>query len=160
MLRDLLYLPFLLLWPTWLRRVAVDDGFRLELRRSRQFAQTYQGGISESEKSERFGHLAENVRLLNARVWRSLGLIMAALAAALAVDWIMSALALTFTEWGASLVQALSLVAFVWATLGLGGWPIQTIKGDSFAERLDRLWFRLLYAIGTFLGGLGWLAAR
>ncbi len=160
MLRDLLRLPFLLFRPVWLKSPAVEDGFRQELRRSHQFAETYKDGISESEKWTRFGHLAENALLLNKRIWHSFGLIVTALAAALGVHWAMGSLGFVFTKSGVLLLQALSLIAFVWATLGLGGWPIQTISGDTMPERLDRLWFRVLYAVGAFLGGLGWLAVR
>ena len=45
--------------------------------------------------------------------------------------------------WGAGVL--------LWATLGRGGWPIQTLKGDTPHERADLLIFKALYVFGTFL---------
>lgn len=52
-----------------------------------------------------------------------------------------------------SVLALASVVAFAWATLARLGWAAQTIKGDSAVERIDEVWFRILYWLGTLLAG-------
>ena len=44
-----------------------------------------------------------------------------------------------------------AIAFFLWATLGSPGWAIQTIDGNSSAEACDRLIYRSLHCLGTFL---------
>lgn len=57
-----------------------------------------------------------------------------------------------------SLVPSLGLLSgmagvflVLWATLGVLGWEIQTVKGRTLPEELNKFWFRLLYFLGTVL---------
>jgi hypothetical protein len=47
-----------------------------------------------------------------------------------------------------------SVSCFSWATLARLGWRSQSIKGDTAIERVDDVWFRMLYWLGTFLATL------
>ena len=48
-------------------------------------------------------------------------------------------------------VQLLSGALFLWAVLALLGWEIQTWKGQTPAEELNKWAFRVLNCIGMFL---------
>lgn len=39
----------------------------------------------------------------------------------------------------------------LWATLGYLGWEIQSWKGETLPEQINRMWFRVLYIVGTLL---------
>jgi hypothetical protein len=47
-----------------------------------------------------------------------------------------------------------SVCIFAWATLARLGWRGQSIKGDTAIERIDDVWFRMLYWVGTALATL------
>ena len=48
-------------------------------------------------------------------------------------------------------LAAASVGVFAWATLARLGWAGQSMKGDTAIERIDEVWFRLLYWLGTAL---------
>ena len=39
----------------------------------------------------------------------------------------------------------------LWATLGYLGWKIQSWKGETLPEQINRMWFMVLYIVGTLL---------
>lgn len=50
-----------------------------------------------------------------------------------------------------SILQAMSALFFLWATLAKGGWNILSWAGNTLPEQVDRWIFRILYFIGTGL---------
>jgi hypothetical protein len=48
-------------------------------------------------------------------------------------------------------LQFLGAGLLLWATLGLGGWSVQTMDGETFAEKLDLWVFRVLHVVGTVI---------
>lgn len=49
------------------------------------------------------------------------------------------------------LAQYMGIGILLWATLAKGGWDIQTIKGESLPELVDRWIYRTLYCLGSYL---------
>jgi len=52
---------------------------------------------------------------------------------------------------GVVILQMAAAGVLLVATLGFLGWEIQTVKGQTLAEKTNRWLFRLLYVIGTYL---------
>ena len=57
-----------------------------------------------------------------------------------------------------TLLQIFSVLTFLWATLALGGWSIQSWGGVTYTEKVNNWIFRLFYFLGTliFIISLTW----
>src|SRR5690606_34769481 len=70
------------------------------------------------------------------------------LGAMLSLLLVRSGFLLTGVATGIAIGGAMMLL---YATLALQGWPIQSIRGETLAEQVNRWIFRTLYVVGTFL---------
>lgn len=134
---------------------AVQDAFESEVRDNSQFASVYGAtGLPPEEELRWLGLQRRRTDLLRRSIAGSALLVVMAVATSFLVAVAMKSLGYRFTIQTARVMQAVSLGIFVWATLAQLGWEIQSYSGKSLPERLNRLWFRVLYTIGAFVGGL------
>lgn len=68
------------------------------------------------------------------RFWRGFALVIGAIGAVLFVQWGRSALIFGVGDW----LRVLAVVVALTAVLGRAGWEIQTWKGITVTERIDR----------------------
>jgi hypothetical protein len=77
----------------------------------------------------------QNARVLHTRFWRAVGAVAAVLGAVLLARWWwFGELGLNAGDW----LRVLAAFVALAATLGRGGWQIQTWKSKTAVERIDR----------------------
>jgi hypothetical protein len=139
----------LFLWPSYAKRIS---------RRHHEHLNTPE---QMKQKMSEEAWADEQITLLR----RSWLIALATVAAVLVTGWISGRLmAALVTEhvatWQATL-QYTGAGLLLWVTLGQGGWSIQSMKGTTYAERLDGWVYRVIHIVGTFLfvAGTAWSVA-
>lgn len=93
----------------------------------RWFPSEYSG----EESGQHFG----NAEVIRRRFWRAFMIIACVLGAVLSIQWwIQGGLGFHFGDW----FRVLAVVLALTAALGRGGWSVQSWKGNTVVERIDR----------------------
>jgi hypothetical protein len=127
-------------------------------RRKSQEHHQYLNSASAAPEPENQEPWAEKqVSILRSAWLRALLVVIVVMAVGMATGHLLDALAGQDRWWQATM-QYIGAGLLLWVTLAAGGFSIQTMDGETFAEVLDASVHRIIHVVGTFLfvAGTAW----
>lgn len=147
-LRHLLNLFFC---PNYLAVLSAEEAVKRECKSNEGFADRCNKEPEwKNEQMERFTkQFSDSVRKLRGRIFKAFIIVALILLCAFGIAYVAAGLT-SITPGALSIIQIVSAFLILWGIIGLLGYSIQTIAGESIPETLDYFWFLFLNAMGIF----------
>lgn len=107
-------------------------------------------GKSTNSARDAGSHSAKQAREIRSGLIKSLAWVLAAVSTGWCAGILLEATGVECSKSLSEYSQYLGIGVLLWATLGRGGWPIQTLEGNTPPEQVDLFVYQLLYVLGSF----------
>lgn len=140
------------MWPRRFVELATHQSIASEFERNAQLLSAYPSRQLPPERVKALeSQESERTRKIRAAYGKACLQTFASIVLGLVTGRLGTALLGPLPQWIESLLAVLSAAIVLTATLGLLGWEIQSWKGTTLPEQVNRALFRALYWLGTFL---------
>jgi hypothetical protein len=132
--------------------IATEESIKSEFESNKQLAEAYPNKTLPYNKREEFRKgEEERTRLLRKSIAKSFLYLFYTISISFIFSFlIVRILKIYFSSTLLITIRFISASLIFWAVLGRLGWEIQTYAGDTLPEKINSLWYRLLYILGVF----------